>query len=263
MAATTDARSPANGLGINADRWLPSRRMATTLHHAYHLFVPPGAARRAGRIWREHVAALRSSRLAAALDSMHLCIVGERIDVPPPPCHHTVEHSDSGHETVTLRAIARRAADAEDDALFLYCHSKGVTYRPGTKAAFHAASWRRAMLAHVVRDWRDSVAPLIDGRCDTSGPFYLDAAVWQDRMARFGAHSYFAGNFWWSTAAHIRRLPPAPLDVPRHFAEIWIGLSPQRAFSRSRNVFPGLTATIRTRILRALERNGIRAPSPN
>ena len=83
--------------------------MATALHHTYHLFVPPGATRLAAGIWREHLAALRRSGLAAALDSLHVNVVGERIDIDPPACRHTVAHVASGHEMVTLQTVERLA----------------------------------------------------------------------------------------------------------------------------------------------------------
>ena len=230
--------------------------MATALHHTYHLFVPPGATRLAAGIWREHLAALRRSGLAAALDSLHVNVVGERIDIDPPACRHTVAHVASGHEMVTLQTVERLARGLADDGLVLYCHSKGVTYRPGTSAAARAASWRRAMLAHVVRGWRDDVSALVGGPHDAAGPFFLEADVWRPRIPDFGPYSYFAGNFWWATAAHLRRLPAVGLDVPRHDAEVWIARVPLRAFSRSRNVFPGLTATRRMRLLHAIHRCG-------
>lgn len=231
--------------------------MAPSLHHFYHLFVPAGAARRADAIWREHVAALRSSGLAAALDSMHLTIVGEDFDAVPPPCRCTVDRSETGHEMVTMRTIQQQAAILADDALVLYCHSKGVTYPARTRAAYRADSWRRAMLAHVVHGWRDTVPPLTTGGYDTSGPFFLEARAWQFRIPHFGSRSYFAGNFWWSRADHLRRLPPVALDVPRYAAEVWVGLVPPRPFSRSLNVFPSFFGTARMRFLHTLQRRGL------
>jgi hypothetical protein len=112
------------------------------------------------------------------------------------------------------------------------------------------------MLAHVVRGWRDDVSALVGGDYDASGPFFLEADVWRSRIPHFGAYSYFAGNFWWATADHLRRLPPVGLDVPRHDAEVWIARTPLRAFSRSRNVFPSATATRRMRLLHGLDRCG-------
>lgn len=234
------------------------QEMALSLHHVYHLFVPTGAVRRADAIWREHVAALRSSGLAAALESMHLNIVGKNIDVVAPSCPHTVDYFETGHEMVSLRTIQQRATTLADDALVLYCHSKGVTYPAGTRKAYRADSWRRAMLAHVVHGWRDTVPPLTTGRYDASGPFFLEATAWQGRIPRFGCHSYFAGNFWWSRADHLRRLPPVVLDVPRHAAEVWIGRVPPRPFSRSLNVFPRFSATVWMRIVHAVHRQGLR-----
>lgn len=239
--------------------------MAPSLHHFYHLFVPAGAVCRADAIWREHVHALRSSGLAAALDSMHLSIVGEAFDAVPPPCRCTVERFETGHEMVTLRTIQQRAATLAGDALVSYCHSKGVTYPPRTRAALRADSWRRAMLAHAVHGWRDTVPPLTTGRYDTSGPFFLEAEAWRYRVPHFGNRSYFAGNFWWSRVDHLRRLPPVALDVPRHAAEVWVGLVPPRPFSRSLNVFPSFAGTARMRVLHALQRRGVpvwKTPGP-
>lgn len=226
--------------------------MPRPLVHYYHLYVPQGAEALAAAIWREHVAALAASGLVRRLTRMETSLVGGDLDLPPPPCPHEVVRFPSGHEMLTIDRLQGAAQVAETGTCFLYCHSKGVTYAPRSPDTLLNTHWRQAMLAHVVHGWRDSLAPLADGRCDVAGPFYLEPGKWAETHPHFGRTPYFAGNFWWATADHIRRLPRLPIDADRHLAEIWIGLAPHRAFSRTRNVWPALSRCRRIRIAHAI-----------
>lgn len=224
------------------------------LYHSYHLFVPQGRSKVANAIWNEHLQAVHASGLLAAIDHLRVCIVGEPIDVRLPSCAHSVVRVEDGHEAVTLGVLKRQADDLDPDDLLFYGHSKGVTYQPGTRRFGRAACWRRAMMAHTVRGWRDTVYPLVHGDVDVSGGFYLEPAFWAAREPRFGQVPYFAGNFWWATAAHIRRLPSIPTDVERHCAELWIGLAPHRAYSFTRNLWPNAVNCLRARVCHAWQR---------
>jgi len=242
-------------------RPFPEPPMPQPLVHHYHLFVPPGGEPLAAAIWREHLAALAASGLGRRLAWMETCVVGGEIPLPPPPCPHTVVRFPGGHEMRTLDRLRTDAETRDPDACYLYCHSKGVTHGTRSADAVLNTHWRRAMLGHVVHGWRDAVAPLVAGRCDVAGPFYLEPAAWQARHPAFGGTPYFAGNFWWATAAHVRRLPRLPVDGNRYLAEIWIGLAPHRAFSRTRNVWPNASRCRRARLAHAI-RNRLR-PGPD
>lgn len=226
--------------------------MPRPLIHHYHLYVPRGGEPRAAAIWREHVAALAAAGLGRRLSRMETCLVGGDIDLPPPPCPHEIVRFPAGHEMLTLDRLKTAAHRADPLACFLYCHSKGVTYPTGSPAARLNAHWREAMLAHVVHGWRDSLAPLVGGTADVAGPFYLEPKRWSTAHARFGQTPYFAGNYWWSTAEHLRRLPRFAIDGDRFLAEIWIGFAPHRAFSRTRNVWPSMSRCRRARIAHAI-----------
>lgn len=226
--------------------------MSRPLLHHYHLFVPSGAEEVATRIWSEHVAALESSGLGRRLERMETCLVGGEIDLPPPPCRHDVVRFPGGHEMITLDRLRARVDEVPPDACFLYCHSKGVTKAARSEEATLCSHWRGAMLGHVVHGWRDSLRPLASGRCDVAGAFYLEPAAWCGRQPHFGGSPYFAGNYWWATAGHLRRLPRPALDGDRYLAETWVGMVPHAAFSRTRNVWPSTSRCRRSRLRHAI-----------
>ena len=226
--------------------------MPRPLVHHYHLYVPDGGERLAASIWQEHVAALSASGLGGRLTRMETSLVGGDLDLPPPPCPHAIVRFPAGHEMLTLARLQAAAVTSDPGTCFLYCHSKGVTHGTGSAEAALNTQWRQAMLAHVVHGWRDAVAPLAAGRADIAGGFYLEPRVWQHHHPGFGATPYFAGNFWWATADHLRRLPQMSVDGDRYLAEVWIGLAPHRAFSRSRNVWPSTSRCRRLRIAHAI-----------
>lgn len=215
--------------------------MPRPLVHHYHLYIPVGAEDLAATIWREHVAALEASGLGRRLLRMETSVVGEAFDLPSPPCPHRIVRFAAGHELLTLDRLRAAAHAGDPDTFFLYCHSKGVTHGTGTPEADLNTRWRKAMLAHVVDGWRDSLAPLSAGRCDAAGPFYLEPEAWLARQPYFGRVPYFAGNFWWATSDYLRGLPPITVDDERYLAEIWIGLARPRAFSRTRNIWPSIS----------------------
>lgn len=233
--------------------------MLPTLVHFYHLYVPPGAEELAAAIWREHVAALETSGLARRLTRMETSMVGGTLDLPRPPCTHALVRFADGNELLTIDRLWAAAHEADPDTCFLYCHSKGVTHGTRSPEARLNTHWRRAMLGHVVHGWRDSLAPLAMGACEAAGGFYLEPQAWRLRHPGFGDTPYFAGNFWWATGRHIRSLPRLPLAGERHLAEVWIGMAPHRAFSRTRNVWPAATRCLRARIVHAI-RNRLRPP---
>lgn len=234
--------------------------MPRPLIHHYHLYVPRGAEALAAAIWREHVAALTVSGLGQRLLRMETSLVGGSLDLPSPPCPHEVVRFPGGHEMLTLDRLQTAAHAADPDTCFLYCHSKGVTHGTRSPEAVLNTHWRKAMQGHVVYGWRDALGPLATGRADVAGPFYLEPDAWVGTHPQFGTTPYFAGNFWWATGRHIRSLPRVPVDGERHLAEVWIGMAPHRAFSRTRNVWPAAARCLRARIAHSI-RN--RLPRPH
>jgi hypothetical protein len=118
------------------------------------------------------------------------------------------------------------------------------------------------MLGHVLGCWKETVQPLVSGDFDVSGAFYLESHRWVSKIPNFGPASYFAGNFWWATSAHIRRLPSANAAmvdatryVDRYFAELWVTMAPHRAFSQTRNVWPKMSNCVKARLIHAVRKH--------
>jgi hypothetical protein len=106
-----------------------------------------------------------------------------------------VHTSASYWEYPTLNQMHEHAAATEDDYNILYIHLKGVT-RPDQP---NVEDWCKFLQWSVIERWQDCVDKLEEGY-DCVGPNW-DLEPWP----------HFSGNFWWSHADYIRRLP-----VPQH-----------------------------------------------
>lgn len=128
-----------------------------------------------------------------------------------------VAEAEKGYEQVTLNVLRAWAADAPAGARVLYCHTKGaMNDHQGANT-----NWRREMTARVVGEWQ-IIQPLLDRR-DAIGCCWKNQAEFPNFMGPETA-GHFAGNFWWATAAYLRKLPPVEAGA-RHKAETWIGRS--------------------------------------
>lgn len=123
-------------------------------------------------------------------------------------------------EFPTLELLRNYAAGAEGPLLYL--HTKGASRGGPT-----IADWRACMLYWLVERWRECVLKLEKGY-DAVGINVIDSPV-----------RHFQGNFWWTTAAHVRKLPPVREVVfeptyddqtERHKAEFWVLGKPARVY---------------------------------
>jgi hypothetical protein len=103
---------------------------------------------------------------------------------------------------------------AKHDAYILYLHTKGVTQPKRS-----IDDWRACLLHWTVHRWRDCVGKL-DAGYDTVGINEMADPI-----------RHYQGNFWWSTAKHIRTLgpvrevefvPTVSNQSERHKAEFWL-----------------------------------------
>ena len=110
----------------------------------------------------------------------------------------------------------------KNDGYVLYIHNKGVTENfYNTWGVFgEDHRWRRYMQKHCISRWEECVSKLDEGYDCVGANYYKDFYP-------------FAGNFWWATTEHIKKLGD-PLDADKYYNnnsptnyryafELWIG----------------------------------------
>ena len=125
-----------------------------------------------------------------------------------------------------------RAKSRDEDCLFYYFHTKGVSYYGGDdrdknfrRFRRNVDAWRRMMEYFVFDKWRVAVNTLSSGY-DTYGCY---------RLPPYPKPYYlYAGNFWWVRSDYVRRLPPFPerrIATDRFIAEEWLYKAGPKDFS--------------------------------
>jgi hypothetical protein len=134
---------------------------------------------------------------------------------------------DSFAENLTIVEI-EKWVPTHPDWLVLYFHAKGCSHPEGSAYAENTSKpWRRAMMHHLVTNWRQCVADLEAG-AEAVGCNWLTGMGWDKSQNIFG------GNFWWSRASYLATLPTIyareriKMDgigaaSSRYEAEVWIG----------------------------------------
>ena len=110
----------------------------------------------------------------------------------------------------------------KNDGYVCYLHNKGVTENfYNTWGVFGEDSrWRRYMQDHCIGRWRECIEKLDEGYDAVGANYFKDFYP-------------FAGNFWWATTEHIKKLDD-PLDADKYYNnnsptnyryafELWIG----------------------------------------
>lgn len=101
-------------------------------------------------------------------------------------------------EGQTLRAIY--LADMPDDAYVLYIHNKGATSN-----STYVAAWREALNYEMITKWR---------HCYDKLQLYDVVGVSDTHVLR-SKSVITSGNFWWTTAKHLKTLPD-PIDSTQY-----------------------------------------------
>ena len=228
--------------------------------HYYHI----AAVNDWPRIVDEHFGALVDSGLYDELDVIGVGVIGtqrQRDKVAawliPFDKATIVAEADEGWEQTTLTELWRTASIGAVGPV-LYAHTKGVWNQSRDNE-----KWRAAMLRHLVTEWRRATALLeiaevvgshrLDDiwpyetpeefggaggvrrmhykmHVDSDGtfPFDPDDPQWAAGATARPTSVVYAGNWWWTTMAFLRTLPPPALRS-RYDAEQWIGNTPGHA----------------------------------
>lgn len=182
----------------------------------------------------EHVIALQQSGLAESLWVMKVGFVGADRNVNTAEAwlrerlnFDVVTRSLDGWEQETLRHVPAFARNF--DGAILYCHTKGASAALVADEPHELnRQWRRSMTYDCVQRWREC-HDLLETH-DVVGAHIIDK--------EYGG-PYPGGNFWWSRADYINKLPPLSYES-RHHAENWIGLNPDADLYDLRPGWPGL-----------------------
>jgi hypothetical protein len=121
----------------------------------------------------------------------------------------TVTHASDepgAFELPTLRAVHAFATGAPQSAI-LYMHTKGITYKAGTKIHACVQDWIALMLYFLVERAQDYL-PILH---DVAGCNYRTHPV-----------PHYSGNFWWARGAYIAKLTPPPPTANKMDAEWWL-----------------------------------------
>lgn len=142
--------------------------------------------------------------------------------------HHTTNHH--AYEFGTLWAMQQMAASGQQFEA-LYMHTKGVSYCDAQMGAV----WRRHMARHLITAWQQCRVHLKDND--------LVSVNWREATEQYPAH--FSGNFFWTTAKYLRRLPCImALDTANRFnAEFWPAMGAPKALSMSQAFVNNFTKT--------------------
>lgn len=119
------------------------------------------------------------------------------------------------YEWPTLSTIKSDCLTCNND--IWYIHTKGASNcRPDVPARIqhNIRCWRNIMCYETIRKHENCKKLLTE--YDAVGPFYVEPT------------HYFAGNFWWAKASHIKNLKE-PFGT-RNEAEGWIGTCPTAKF---------------------------------
>lgn len=133
-----------------------------------------------------------------------------------------IERSNlSAFEFPALMALHR---DAQPGDKILYIHTKGVSHvhphRQGSD------EWRRYMMWGCVEHWREMLDALDSN--DMAGVQWTELNGYYARKCC--ASHVWAGNFWWATGEHIRRLSIPRVTGNRWLAEGWPASRPMKRF---------------------------------
>lgn len=181
---------------------------------------------------------MKKSGLLAMTSCCTIAISGEEADYASacamaPPEAQMVHNPPNGVAELPTIKLVQDFARHNPDFCILYIHTKGALHHGGTKSTW--AAWRHCMSRVVIWGWQACVRDLTDG-WDCVGAHWLTPRQYPSIVGS----PYFAGNFWWATARHIRRLPPVDITAGRYEAEAWIGRSAKAPTARDyRPHFPG------------------------
>lgn len=173
---------------------------------------------------KEQIGALKESGLWDITAKLYVsCIVSSEKDVTliQEVIGHkcSVIHVTSDKSVFEYPALDFIRCKAEnEDALFYYFHTKGISYRElsPTQIDKNVNAWRKMMEYFIFTKY--NVAMNVLSEYDTYGCYYNEI------IGTPVLHRYYSGNFWWSKSSYIRKIPQLKVSDyrNRYGAENWL-----------------------------------------
>jgi len=187
-----------------------------------------------GGRWRfvvnDQVRKITESGLYDKTRKIFVGVLGDIGDYKFPPKFKIAYQSNNfgEYEFPTLR-ILKSFCESNHPCKVWYIHTKGVSIGSKDGKAWRLRNmWRVEMEDAVIVRNDECIKALND--CDTCGLHLF--------LCPLSGKKYYAGNFWWASSEHIKKLPPiddfgACLEN-RYWAEGWIGTVPHNPFCLGR-----------------------------
>lgn len=205
------------------------------VHGVYHIFCDEGW----DHLVAQQLERLKRSGLAERTTCLHVCCITQReadVDrLTQLMSGLRWELAWVGTDPASFEYPAMdevwRLAQADAHSLIYYFHTKGVSFH-----AYGVGGWRYRYLKQNTEAWRKVMEYFLMDR------WQVAVNVLQSGWDAYGCLRYppgpeeytiYAGNFWWVTAAHVRRLTPTPPEkrADRMLPELWIYSAKGRHFS--------------------------------
>lgn len=166
----------------------------------YHVFQAEGWE----FLYQNQIHRLHASGLHGQIESIKICVSGEKELPYVPKKAEVIRNEDSSSEASTLRRAWEFSKNCVGTNNILYMHTKGVYNK-----SIQTDAWRLYMEYFLIDRWHECLAILKEHPC---------CGVQFHRNYHF---PHFSGNMWWATSDHIASLNDNQLQS-RAGCEFWI-----------------------------------------
>ncbi len=186
------------------------------------------------QIFNDQLKSIIDSGLYDKCKNILVCIVGKSFDIPTDKYNKLIllyqDNNPKYYEVKTINYIKYIADKVSDNARILYVHTKGVR-KNGDEVCVR--SWRKLLEYYTIIN-HDIALQYLMKNYDTVGSNVINMSPSTNPETRYlyavnpNHFFHYSGNFWWTTAEHVRRLPMLNHDPNKNAistrcrAENWI-----------------------------------------
>ncbi len=186
------------------------------------------------QIFNDQLKSIIDSGLYDKCKNILVCIVGKSFDIPTDKYNKLIllyqDNNPKYYEVKTINYIKYIANKVSDNARILYVHTKGVR-KNGDEVCVR--SWRKLLEYYTIIN-HDIALQYLMKNYDTVGSNVINMSPSTNPETRYlyavnpNHFFHYSGNFWWTTAEHVRRLPMLNHDPNKNAistrcrAENWI-----------------------------------------
>lgn len=186
------------------------------------------------QIFNDQLNSIIDSGLYDKCKNILVCIVGKKFDLPIDKYNKIIllyqDDNPKYYEVKTINYIKYICHKLNDNSRILYVHTKGVR-KNGDEVCVR--SWRKLLEYYTIIN-HDIALQYLKKNYDTVGSNVINMTPSKQSSQQYlyyvnrNHFFHYSGNFWWTTAKHIRRLPMLEHDPhkdaisTRCRAENWI-----------------------------------------